>query len=51
VKVRVGINLLCRLLGLPRSALSIEKGHTSRLKTLPVTGLSPEALKERLRKL
>ena len=45
------IDFLSRLLDLPRSALSIEKGHTGRLKTLAVTGISPEALEERIRKL
>jgi len=44
------IDFLSRLLDLPWSALSIEKGHTSRLKTLAVTG-SPEELRERIGKL
>ncbi len=41
-------DFLSRLLDLPRSAITIDKGLTSRRKTLAVTGLSPEALKERL---
>lgn len=45
------VDFLSRLLGLPRSALSIEKGHTSRRKTLSVTGLEPRALEERLARL
>ena len=52
------IDFLSRLLGLPRSALTIEKGHTSRLKTLAitglgpaVTGLEPRALEERIKGL
>ena len=44
-------DFLSRLLGLPRSAITIDKGLTSRRKTLAVTGLSPEALKERLENL
>ncbi len=45
------IDFLSRLLDLPRSALSIEKGHTSRRKTLSVAGLEPRALEERLARL
>lgn len=45
------VDFLSRLLGLPRSALSIEKGHTSRRKTLSVAGLEPRALEERLARL
>ena len=45
------IDFLSRLLDLPPSALSIDKGLTSRRKTLAVTGLSPEALEERLESL
>lgn len=45
------IDFLSRLLDLPRSTLSIEKGLTSRRKTLAVTGLSPEALEALLERL
>lgn len=45
------VDFLSRLLDLPRSALSIEKGHTSRRKTLSVAGLEPRALEERLARL
>ena len=45
------VDFLSRLLDLPRSALSIEKGHTSRRKTLSVTGLEPRALEERIKGL
>ena len=45
------IDFLSRLLGLPRSALSIDKGHASRRKTLAVAGMSPEAIRQRLESL
>lgn len=45
------IGFLSRLLDLPRSAIIIEKGHTSRRKTLVVAGTSPEALKAHLEEL
>ncbi len=41
-------DFLSRLLCLPQSAITIDKGLTSRRKTLAVTGLSPETLEERL---
>ena len=45
------IDFLGRLLDLPRSALSIDRGLSSRRKTLAIAGLSHEALKERLESL
>ncbi len=45
------VDFLSRLLDLPRSAITIDKGLTSRRKTLAVTGLNPEALEARLANL
>ncbi len=45
------IDFLSRLLDLPRSAITIEKGHTSRRKTLAVVGRGAAALRARLEEL
>lgn len=45
------VDFVSELLGIPKSSLSIEKGHTSRSKTLAVSGFTPRALAERLGKL
>ena len=38
------VRLLARELGVSRSAIRITGGHTSKLKLISVTGVSPEAL-------
>jgi uncharacterized protein (TIGR00251 family) len=38
------VRLLARALGLPRRAITITGGHTSKLKVIGGTGLSPAAL-------
>ncbi len=45
------VDFLSRLLDLPRSAITIDKGLTSRRKTLAVAEISPEALAVRLESL
>ena len=42
------VALLSRMLGISKSAISIEKGHTSRNKVLAISGLSQEEIIERL---
>jgi uncharacterized protein (TIGR00251 family) len=42
------IELFARLLNLPRRALTLERGATTRLKTVAVEGLSAEELRRRL---
>ena len=38
------VRVLARALGVPRSAVAITAGQTSRLKRVAVSGLAPEAL-------
>jgi uncharacterized protein len=43
------VKLLAETLGLPRAAIVLESGHTSRDKRVRVQGLSAEKVAERLR--
>lgn len=40
--------LLAEVLALPRSAVTVVAGHTSRLKRIEIVGLTAEALRQRL---
>ncbi|HAZ16130.1 MAG TPA: DUF167 domain-containing protein [Parachlamydiales bacterium] len=41
---------LSRMLGIPRQAIEMTRGHTSRVKYLKIDGVSREALSERIEK-
>ena len=43
------VELLSEAIGVPKSAITIERGDTARSKTIRVDGLSADAVRERVR--